>query len=135
MTNKPFTPIDKPMSVEFFSIFTDGKGQRFIHLHGYTYESDDYWANMEACGILVPLAEFISNYKGDKGGDYINTLYEEAKQYQGDYDEQGIVEVINHYYRDIVFSVDYDNGNGNPDAYLDYGDITPDTPDGQYIKY
>ena len=90
---------------------------------------------MEACGILIPLDEFISNYKGDKGGmDYINTLYEECNQYQGDYDDAGIVEVINHYYRDIVFPAREDNPDGKPDAYLDYGDITPDTPDGQYIN-
>ena len=122
-----FTPITTPMEVEFFTIFSQD-GERYIHLHGYIYRSDDYWANMEACGIIIPLDQFIKNYN-ERGMD---ELYEQAKQYQGDYDETEIVEVINHYYRDIVFSIPRDEV-GNPDAWLNYGEITDATPDGSYI--
>jgi hypothetical protein len=127
-----FTPFTQPREVEFFTVFTQN-GERYIHLHGYTYKSDVYWANMEACGVVIPLAEFIQNYQ-ENGMDYVDGLYEQCKQYQGDYDDNGILDVINHYYRDIVFSVDYPAENeGNPDAVLDYGEVTLDTPDGGYI--
>ena len=42
-----FTPFTQPREVEFFTVFTQN-GERYIHLHGYTYKSDVYWANMEA---------------------------------------------------------------------------------------
>ena len=144
----PFTPITSPVEAEFFSIYTRG-GIKYIHLWGYTYESSSYeyatednpggvyWANMEACGVEIQLAEFLSESKKyDDPVDYANDLYEVCKQYQGDYDEKGIVEVINHYYRDIVFSVDYPAKNeGKPDAILGYSEVTMDTPDGDYIIY
>ena len=62
----PFKPITKPIEVDFFSIYARG-GMRYIHLWGYTYKSDSnefitpdnpdgiYWANMEACGLEIPL--------------------------------------------------------------------------------
>lgn len=126
----PFTPITTPQEVEFFTIYTYN-GERFIHLHGYIYESDDYWANMEACGIILPLTEFIRDYRNEDA--YNDTLYEQCNQYQGDYTETEIVEVINHYYRDIVFPAREDNPEGYPDAWLCYGEITEETPDGSYI--
>ena len=59
---------------------------------------------------------------------------EKCKQYQGNYDEGGMLATINHYYNYIVFSVDYPAKNeGMPDAWLRYSEITMDTPDGDYI--
>ena len=135
----PFTPLTKPKEVEFFSIYTRD-GIKYIHLWGYTYKSSSnefvtednpdgtYWANMEACGLEIPLEEYLAEgYDNDD-------LYEQAKQYQGDYDEGGMTATINHYYNDIVFSVDYPAKNeGMPDAWLDYSELTMDTPDGNYI--
>jgi hypothetical protein len=144
----PFTPITSPIEAEFFSIYTRG-GIKYIHLWGYTYESSSnefitednpdgiYWANMEACGLEIPLAEFLEESKGYESiQDYTNELYEQCTQYQGDYDAEGMAVTINHYYNDIVFSVDYPSRNeGNPDAILDYSEVTMDTPDGDYIIY
>ena len=127
----PFFPFSDPDEVEFFSVI-DYIGEKCVHLHGYTYHSDTYWANMEACGIIVPIAEFIQEYK-ERGMEYVNELYECAKQYQGDYDDAGIVEVINHYYRDIVFPARKDNPDGLPDRWVTYEELTEDTPYGQYI--
>jgi hypothetical protein len=138
---KPFVPFTKPEEVDFFSIYTRD-GVKYIHIWGYTYESSDYdyitednpdglyWANMEACGIEIPLQEYLDErYNNDD-------LYEEASQYQGDYDEGGMVATMNHYYNDIVFSVDYPAKNeGAPDAFLDFGELTMDTPDGDYVTY
>jgi hypothetical protein len=91
---------------------------------------------MEACGLEIPLAEFLEEGKAyDDLVDYVNDLYEQAKQYQGDYDAEGMAVTINHYYNDIVFSVDYPSKNeGNPDAWLDYTELTMETPDGDYIR-
>lgn len=129
-----FKAISKPIEVDFFSIYTRS-GIRYIHLWGYIYESDCYWANMEACGVELPLEEFISeSQKRESVLDYTDELYEQCKQYQDNYTEVAIVDVINHYYRDIVFSVDYlAKNDGRPDAYLDYSEVTMDTPDGDYI--
>jgi hypothetical protein len=129
----PFKTITKPVSVDFFTICEVG-GKKCIHIHGYTYESDEYWANMEACGIVLPLSEFLTEAKSRESVlEYVDELYQEANQYQGDYTAEGIVEVINHYYRDIVFSVDEDNGEGAPEAYLDFAELTMDTPYGEYV--
>ena len=144
---KPFVPLTKPEEVEFFSIYTRD-GVKYIHMWGYTYESSNYeyktddnpdgtyWANMEACGLEIPLAEFLEESKQYESMlDYTNELYEQCKQYQGDYDEGGMLATINHYYNDIVFSVDYPAKNeGMPDAWLGYSEITMDTPDGDYIQ-
>jgi hypothetical protein len=129
----PFKTITKPVSVDFFTICEVG-GKKCIHIPGYTYESDEYWANMEACGIVLPLSEFLTEAKSRESVlEYVDELYQEANQYQGDYTAEGIVEVINHYYRDIVFSVDGDNGEGTPNAYLDFAELTMDTPYGEYV--
>ena len=135
-----FKPVTRPSDVDFFTIRTDKNGVKQIKLWGYTYESSDkeweseenpdgiYWANMECCGLELPLEEFLSDDCD------IDNLYCEATQYQGDYSEKDIVDVINHYYQRIVFSVDYPSKNdGNPDAYLDFGELTMDTPDGDYV--
>ena len=131
----PFKPVTKPVSVDFFSVYED-LGVKYIHIHGYTYDAEEYWANMEACGILFPLAEFLQEVEARNGEvlEYVDELYQECKQYQGDYTAEGIVEVINHYYRDIVFACNgQPRGEGNPDAYLDFTELTMDTPCGQYV--
>ena len=138
-----FTPLTTPTEADFFSICTRN-GVKYIHFHGYTYKSDSnewvsesnpngiYWANLEVCGAEMPLADFLSECRYSFSP--VKDLYEEAKQYQGDYDEAGIVDVINHYYRDIVFSVDESAKNdGMPDAWLGFAEVTMDTPDGNYI--
>lgn len=130
---EPFTPITKPAAVEFFTIFEDD-GEKCIHLHGYTFECDDHWVDVEMCGVILPLLEFIEGYAADEDGLYVDSLYEEAKQYEGDYDADGIVHAINHYYSEIVFGCDGSpSDDGAPDGILDFGEITIDTPVGQYI--
>ncbi len=146
---KKFTTITKPIEVDFFSIYTRNDGVKCIHLWGYTYKSDSnefitpdnpdgiYWANMEACGLEIPLEEFVGELQKNDSLDFIDELYyEPCKQYQGDYDADGMAVTINHYYNDIVFSVDYPAKNeGRPDAYLDFSEVTMDTPDGDYLTY
>jgi hypothetical protein len=119
-----FEKVSDPMEMEFFSIESDGKGGKQIHIGGYTYQSDtDFgeglWRNVEFSFCIVPLDEFIKNYAEDE--DYINNLESEVKQYIGDHTDGEIVEIINNYF------------NGSPaDCMLEYGEITMNTPCGNY---
>ena len=121
-----FKKVTDPMELEFFSIDPDGKGGKEIHIAGYTYQSDiDFgeglWRNVEFSFCIVPLDEFIKNYAEDEDGEYINNLESEVKQYIGDHTDEEVVEIINNYF------------NGNPADYtLSYGEITMDTPCGNY---
>lgn len=122
---KRFEGVTEPMELEFYSIEPDGQGGKQVHLLGYTYdsESDDgsgTWRGLELCFVIVPLKEFIENVATED--DYTDRLTCEAKQYVGDYTDEGIVDYINHYF------------NGKPADYrLGYGEITEDTPCGNYV--
>ena len=75
---------------------------------------------MECCGFYEPLNEFVQHLKDNE--NYVDDTYCECKQYQGDYDADGIVDVINTYF------------NGNPaDNYLGFSEVTEDTPCGNYV--
>ena len=147
---EPFKIFAEPTEVEFFSIYTESDGTRYIHLRGYTYFVDggnpdfmtednpdgDYWANMEARYLEIPLDEFIREYEalGENGNDYVNELYEQARQYQDDYSPEEILDIINHYYGwgEVVDGEYHRVSEGNPDAFLYYSEVTMDTPDGNY---
>ena len=72
----PFIPVSKPFEGDFYSIY-EYLGTKHIHIFGYTYESSSnefvtednpdgtYWANLEVCWFIFPLAEFIQNLRGD----------------------------------------------------------------------
>ena len=122
----PFIPLTTPQELDFFSIFED-MGVKFIHIFGYSYKSDSneyvtpenpdgiYWANMECCGFIEPLSEFIANLKENE--NYVDDTYCELKQYQGDFTAEEMTDVINHYF------------DGHcADAYLGFEEITMDTP-------
>ena len=126
-----FEKVSKPQELDFYTISVVD-GVKVIHINGYSYKSDsteyitkenpngDYWANMECCWFLEPLEEFIQNLRADY--NYVNDTYSELNQYQGDYTEGEMVEIINHYF------------NGKPaDFYLPFEEITMDTPCGNYV--
>ena len=119
-----FNKVTEPMELEFFSIDPDGNGGKEIHIGGYTYDSgsdegDGSWRNVEYTFCIIPLKEFIKNLAEDE--DYINNIEGEIKQYIGDCTEEEVVEYINNYF------------NGKPADYtLTYGEITEDTPCGNY---
>lgn len=119
-----FEGVTEPAELEFYSIEDDGQGGKQVHLLGYTYGSEDNgdgaWRGLEPCGIIVPLKEFIEGVATEDG--YTDRLICEAKQYEGDYTDEGIVDYINHYF------------NGKPADYrLGYGEITEETPCGNYV--
>ena len=115
----PFKSITKPISVDFFSIYEE-QGKKYIHVFGYSYESDDYWANMECCWFIFPVSEFVANLKENE--NFVDDTYCDLNQYQGDLTADEMTDTINHYF----------NGHG-ADAYLDFGEVSEDTPCGDYI--
>lgn len=116
--------VSEPEEMEFYSIEPDGKGGKQIHILGYTYASDnntkDYWRVAEGTFMIFPLQEFIDNLKQDE--DHVNNLWCDAKQYEGDYTDEQVVDIINHYF----------NGH-TANRRLHYSEITIDTPCGDYI--
>ena len=116
---KKFEKLTSPKELDFFEICTIN-GEKYIHLFGYTYQSDIDWRNIECTGLLIPIAEFVRDYKENE--EYINELYQSCTQYEGEYSSQEILDIINSYY------------NGNPPQfYLGFADITEDTPCGDYV--
>ena len=116
---KKFEKVSDAAEVDFFEITMDAEGNKEIHIIGYTYYGDD-WQYMDVCGCTMPLAEFIEGMKEHE--DFAANFMAEGKQYQYDRTEEEIVEDINGYF------------NGNPaDYYLDYEEITMETPCGHYV--
>ena len=119
-----FKKVSEPKEIEFFSIDSDGNGGKQIHIGGYVYPSDTdegegYWRNVEFSFCIIPLAEFIKNLEEDD--DYIDTIESGVKQYIGDCTDNEVIDIINNYF------------NGKPADYtLRYGEITMDTPCGNY---
>ena len=127
-----FEKVTKPLALDFYSISEDN-GVKFIHVNGYSYKSDSmeyvseenpdgtYWANMECCWFIEQLEEFIK--KLHENENYIDDTYCDLNQYQGDHSENEMVDIINHYF------------DGKPaDFYLPFGEITMDTPCGNYVS-
>lgn len=134
---KRLEKVTKPFEADFYTIFMgDGlygdRNVKMIHIDGYTYKSDSkefvtednpngiYWANTQAVWLIEPLSEFIQNLRADY--NYVDTLFEESKQYQTDMTEKEMVDGINRYF------------DGNPPQFiLPYEEITEDTPCGTYV--
>lgn len=120
---KKFQKLTSPMMLDFYSIY-EQNGEKMIHVLGYSYESDCYWASVEICGFDMPLSEFIKGVHGESE-DYINCIYMECKQYEDDIkDPQEFLDkVINTYF------------DGQPaDYYLQFEEVTEDTPCGNYVN-
>ena len=112
--------VSEPEEMEFYSIEPDGKGGKQIHMLGYIYQNDDHWTGVEPAFLILPLQEFIDQLAKEE--DYTDRLLSEAKLYEGDYDDEGAVDYINHY---------FDGHTAN--RRLHYSEITIDTPCGGYI--
>lgn len=129
---KKFDKVLKPFEGDFYTI-TEQDGEKFIHVDGYTYKSDSeefvsednpngiYWAHLQVCWFVYSLKEFIAKFK-EKGGDFVDDNYCNLNQYQSDNTAEQMTNAINHYF------------DGKPaDAYLDFGEITEETPCGNYV--
>ena len=114
----------EPREQDFYSIESDGKGGKLIHVMGFCTCCEDMgdgpWRNVEYTGFIEPLQEFIDRLKVDE--DYVGNRASELNQYVGEYTDDGMVDIINQYF----------NGK-TANAELAYSDITMDTPCGDYI--
>lgn len=127
MANKRLQEVTEPREAEFFSIEPDGQGGKQIHIFGYCYSTGDDdeeepWRNVEYTFFIEPLEEFIEHLKANE--NYVDETAGDVKQYIGDYADDGIVDIINHYF----------NGH-TADAVLHYSEIAIDTPCGDYMFY
>ena len=114
-----YFPIIQPKELDFFSIYEEDE-IKYIHVFGYSFKSDTYWGNMECCGFLFPLAEFIKGYA--ENPEFMNDIYCEVPQYQDDLTADEMVQTINTYF------------DGRPaEAYLPFGEITMETKCGDYV--
>ena len=117
--------VTEPKEVEFFSIEHDGQGGKQIHVWGYTYtegedNGDGPWRNVEYTGFIEPLQEFIDHLNAEE--NYVDNHASLLTQYIGDYTDEQVVDIINHYF----------NGH-TANRRLHYSEITIDTPCGDYI--
>lgn len=122
---KRLPEVTEPEEMEFYSIEPDGKGGKQIHVFGYCYcngedNGEGSWRNVEYTWFIEPLHEFIEHLKQDE--DYVDNTAAELNQYIGDYTDEGIVDIINHYFC-----------GRTANAELHYSEITIDTPCGDYM--
>lgn len=122
---KPVRSLEQVKDRDFFSIIDDN-GEKSIHIHGYVWESDNDgdadWRKTDYTFCIVPLPEFIRRY-AEQGGEYIDLLAMETKQYEDDITSGEALSCFNNYYESM-----------DPVEELSYGDITVDTPYGDYVE-
>lgn len=117
---KEFVLATEPKAFDFYDIETDRQGGKYIQLLGYTYKGDN-WKCITVRGISMPLSEFVKGMQGSE--DYVNTLYQESRQYEQDVTDERCVAAINHWF------------DGEPaDYHLQFADVTMDTPIGGYVN-
>lgn len=124
---KRMITLDELENCEMYDIEIDPHGVKCIHILCYYYVRDTdevdedgqplEWARVDGTFLIVPLDEFIRNYK-EGGVEYLDMeLWAETKQYQYDMTEE---------------SAKMENADG---VYvLQYSDLTMDTPCGSYVS-
>ena len=117
---KRFEVATEPKELNFYSIDESNDGGKEIHISGYTYKGDDHWECTDVCWFIEPLAEFIQHVKENE--NYVDEQMSEYKQYIKDCTAEELTDIINHYF----------NGE-RADYYLPFGEITLDTPCGNYV--
>jgi len=115
-----FRLLTSPIEGDMYTISTCPGGDRHIKIRAYSSYGDN-WVLSEICWCEVPLKDFVDGMK--EHSDYAFTLESEHKQYEHDCGEEEMARIINTYF------------NGKcPDCYLQFEDVTLDTPDGNYFS-
>lgn len=120
------TNIDALMDCDLYSIEEDGRGGKEVHVFAYYFTNgesvtdnpDEIFRIVEFSNFDMPVQSFLAlvekNEVDEESSNY--------KQYWGDLTEEACKKSIMHYF------------NGNAGSPLLYGDITADTPCGNYIN-
>jgi hypothetical protein len=123
-----YKPLTKIEDIDLY-IIEEENGKKTVRPLGYGWsdavgdkENPTIFAFVDMICDRIPIEEFVENIKPEKSADYVNNLYEGARQYQTDFDsEEELLQYINTYF------------NGEcADYRLEYKDITIDTPCGFY---
>lgn len=117
---KKYSKLVEPKELDIFSIESDGKGGKQVHILGYTYQGDVNWKYVECIFCIVPLAEFVKGVAEDE--EYVGNLLSECKQGIKDCTETEICDIINQYF-----------DGKEPTEYVDYEEISEDYPCGNYV--
>ena len=65
------------------------EGKKVIHIDGYVYWNDGHYDLVQACGCYIPVSD-LDGQSEEEVNDYIDTVFCEAKQYQGEITEEEI---------------------------------------------
>lgn len=111
--------IKKAYECEIFQVKTIDKS-KFIEILVYIYERDEdpKWGFVEGQRMLFELKGFVENY-AEREQEYVDELWEQARQYQDDLTESEAVKAMNFY---------------KIDAVLHYSQVDENTPDGTYVN-
>lgn len=104
---------------DFYSIEEDANGVKNIHILGNICYDDGRYITTEYVGFIEPLSDFIAHIKDNM--DYVNEKAETLNQCGADVDATIALGMVAHYF----------DGKA-ADYFLDYTDITIDTPIGNY---
>ena len=114
--------ITKAVTGDFYQIYYDPNGNKVIHILGYLYKGDPDYKNVELTWACMGLNDFCSEYL--KNPEFVNEIYQDCDQYEdGDLNEDDAVRIYNTYF------------DGQPPVRkLQFKDLTPDTPYGNYFN-
>jgi hypothetical protein len=125
---KRYEPLTKFDDIDLYVIEVEN-GKKYVRPVGYAWsdavgdeDKPMVYALVTMVCAAIPIEEFVENIKPEKSADYVNMLYQEAKQYEYRYDtEEELLHDINTFF------------NGECAEYqLEYKDITIDSPEGFY---
>lgn len=113
----------KPIVGDYYSVESDEKGNKFIHIHGYFETGPDKPYLTELTWLREPLKNFVKEFDRN-GQDYIDEWYEWVTQYQTDYEnEKEAMKAMNSFF-----------GGKPADRILSFKELKRSTPVGSYIN-
>lgn len=115
--------LGEPIEADFFSIVTDKGNEKYIHLRGYTYKSENNdWRAIECTWLIKSLSVFVREF-AERGVEYVDEIYEETKEYESvPISDEQMLNYINGYF------------DGECGTRLDFNEINMDTPCGHYYN-
>lgn len=116
---KKFEKLTKAAELDFFRIYMENGNKKIDIMLQTSY--GDNWGLFVINRFIEPLEEFVSHVK--ENSDYVNEKIGECKQYVEECTESQIVGISNEWFCGDA-----------PEYYLDYAEITMETPVGNYVK-
>lgn len=116
-----FAPVSVPEALDFYTIETDGAGEKRIRFLGFTYNGDNWKTIDIGRAESIPLSVFVDGMREDE--DFVNSLYQEFREFERDVTDRECVATINTFF------------DGKPADYrLQFGNVTMETPNGKYVN-